>query len=215
MVIIDSSVFNEDYFQRGIEKGISCYTSYSWRSDLTLPMAFHLIEYLGITKDDLINDYGCSMGFLVKAFRMLSRQAYGCDISEYAIGNCDPMIKDYVKQCTDSNIIPFDKYFNYTISKDVFEHIPESCIDNVLSAIYKSSLNLFAVIPLGINNKFVVPQYEKDCTHVLKKDVDWWLNRFKRNHWKIHKFSYYVTGIKESWSHYKMGNGFFWLNKVV
>lgn len=70
---------------------------------------------------------------------------------------------------------------------------------------------MFHVIPLGNGNgKYVVPEYEMDKTHILIKDVDWWLDKFKSRKWKVKSFSYNVPGIKDNWTKkYKRGNGFF------
>jgi len=210
---MDGSVFNEDYFERGIETGTSCYQRYHWMPELTLKLAYNYIKYLGIKDTDMVCDFGASKGYIIRALRLLDINAYGCDISEYAINNCDVTVKDYLKLSTTNNIIPFDTVFDFIIAKDVFEHIPESEIDNVITAIYEHSTNLFAIIPLGINNKFEIPAYALDKTHVLAKDVTWWFNKFEQNGWKLKSFSYYVPGIKESWAQYDVGNGFFWLNK--
>lgn len=206
-------IYDESYFEFGLESGKSCYSHYKWLPELTLSMAFSIIEHLQLNKDHLICDYGCSKGFLVKALRLLNRKAYGCDISNYAVNSADNETRKYLKISTEDNIVPFISEFDYIISKDVFEHIPENCINKVLTELAKSGKNLFAVIPLGKNDKFTIPAYSLDITHVLAKDKDWWINKFELNGWKLKEFSYYVEGIKESWKNFEEGNGFFLLEK--
>ena len=111
------NLYDENYYERGIETGVSCYSNYRWIPELTIPMAARLIEYLGIAEHQKILDFGCAKGYLVKAFRLLHREAYGYDKSEYAI-NCVPEeIKDYIRNQVDGG-------YDWIISKDVFEHIP-------------------------------------------------------------------------------------------
>lgn len=205
--------YDENYFERGLESGTSCYSNYRWMSEMTCSMCMSYIDYLGLTKEHTILDYGCSKGFSVKALRLLHRQAYGCDISNYAVNSADNETRKYLKISTEDNIVPFDMEFDYIISKDVFEHIPENCIDKVLTDLSKSGKNLFAVIPLGKNDKFTIPAYSLDITHVLAKDKDWWISKFEINGWKLKEFSYYVEGIKESWKNFEFGNGFFLLER--
>ena len=66
-------------------------------------------------------DYGCAKGFLVHALRLLGSNAWGEDISEYAVENCHPSVKDYVS-------LPNDNTYDLLICKDVLEHIEEEDI---------------------------------------------------------------------------------------
>ena len=77
------NLFNEDYYERGLEKGISGYSNYRWMPELTIPMCAMLNESLGIKLGQRILDFGCAKGFIVRAFRLLHREAWGYDPSEY------------------------------------------------------------------------------------------------------------------------------------
>ena len=106
---ISSQFYDASYFNKGIETKKSCYTNYTWMPDLTIPMAYKMIKYLNINEKDMILDFGCSMGFLVKALRKLDVKAFGVDISSYAINNCDLEAKNYCKLMSDKNYLPFKK----------------------------------------------------------------------------------------------------------
>ena len=62
-----NNVFDEDYFERGVQLGISGYTNYRWIPELTLPLCETMARYLGISKDDRILDFGCAKGYIVRA----------------------------------------------------------------------------------------------------------------------------------------------------
>jgi hypothetical protein len=143
----------------------------------------------------------------VHALRLLGCEAYGEDISEYAISNCHEDVKKYLSA-------PNEKKYDLLICKDVLEHVPEEQIEETLSFFLKKAKYYFFVIPLADNNKFRINEYESDITHVTRKDEEWWLNTFKRNGFNLKSFSYNFGRIKEKWIEYNpYGNGFFVLEK--
>jgi len=196
------NLYDENYYERGIETGVSCYSNYRWIPELTIPMAARLIEYLGIAEHQKILDFGCAKGYLVKAFRLLHREAYGYDKSEYAI-NCVPEeIKDYIRNQVDGG-------YDWIISKDVFEHIPYQELPEILTHLRKSTKHLFAIVPLAEKGKYVVPAYELDTTHIVRENLDWWKSTFERAGFTVRDASYSVKYIKENWAAWEHGNGFF------
>lgn len=203
--------YDEDYYERGVSLKKSGYENYRWLPRLTIRFADKIIKELNLRKGDIILDYGCAKGFLVKAFRILDIEAYGCDISNYAIKNLDVEIKKYCKLI--KNKIPFNRKFDWIIAKDVFEHLHENELKNILKNIPKLSNNLFVIVPLGKNDKFIIPSYDLDVTHKLAKSRNWWEKSFESSGWKVDRFSYLIEGMKDNWKEYKKGNGFFVLKK--
>lgn len=196
------NLYNENYYERGIENGVSCYTNYSWLPELTIPMAATMIEYLGIKRNEKILDFGCAKGYLVKAFRLLHREAYGFDISDYARKNCHMDIKKYI-------LNQLGGVYDWLIAKDVLEHIGYNEIDEWMSKISKITKKAFIIVPLGTNGKYVVPAYELDITHIIREDLNWWTSLFENNGFCVTKAEYKVPYIKENWSKWEKGNGFF------
>ena len=90
--------FDLEYFEQGPMTGKSLYTNYRWLPELTLPMCHHIITYFGITADARILDFGCAKGFVVQGLRMLGYEAYGVDVSEYAISQAPKETNGYVKK---------------------------------------------------------------------------------------------------------------------
>jgi len=195
-------LYDRDYFERGIATQKSLYTDYRWIPELTIPMAMTLIDLLHLGRDDTILDFGCAKGFLVKALRMLHRKAWGCDISRYAIENSDG-VREYL-----NHTIPSDR-FDWIIAKDVLEHIEEGELLPILKELRNHGNQMFAIIPLGENGKFIVPAYHLDRTHKIAENAWWWKEKFAQERWKIEKFRYRIEGIKDNWASYEKGNGFF------
>jgi len=198
---MDTSVYDKDYYEHGLESGKSCYINYRWVAELTIPMAMAMIDFLDIKRFQTVLDYGCAKGFLVKAMRLLYRDAWGTDVSLYAIGSLDPVVENYCTLCSEKGeygtIYGFPKEFDFCIAKDVFEHIPEDGISEVLSNI--NAKTLFVVIPLGDEGGFIAPANNHDITHVTCRSANWWETKFVMNGWKINSFRFIIDGIKDSY----------------
>lgn len=208
--------YDYDYYERGIATGKSCYENYRWIPELTIPMAMTLIDHLNLTRTDTILDFGCAKGFLVKALRILYRQAWGVDISRYAIENIESSVKKYcaVTKPDFSAAFPVNGgkmpgRFDYCISKDVFEHIPGNTLCVVLKNIPASVL--FVIVPLGDGQKFNIPAFHLDKTHIHRQPLDWWQELFDDCGWAVLDAVYRIKGIKDHWSDVQKGHGFFLL----
>jgi len=203
---IDNNLFTEDYYEDGVRKHISGYENYKWMPTRSIPEA---VDIKNTFKFETCVDYGCAKGFLVHALRLIGCDAYGEDISEYAIENYHPKIKDYLS-------LPNDKFYDLLICKDVLEHIKVEDIPGVLKHFTKKSHQFFFTIPLGDNDRFRIREYEVDITHVTKKDEEWWFNMFEDHGFKLVNFSYSLGSIKQKWiESYPYGNGFFFLRREV
>lgn len=196
--------YDEDYFERGIELRISGYSNYRWIPELTIPMCARIVENLNITDNDRILDYGCAKGFYVKAFRLLHKQCWGYDISKYALDNVDTEVKQYV-----SDNLKSLGNFCIVIAKDVLEHIDYFNINTVLREISRITDRLFCIIPLGVNDKYIVPNYELDRTHIIRENIYWWIEKFNKCGFDIVSAEYSMKYMKQNYSQWPKGNGFF------
>ncbi len=165
--------FDADYFERGEATGVSCYTDYRWLPELTIPMAHEIVTTLGIRRFEKIVDFGCAKGYLVKALRLLHYQAHGVDVSSYAINAAPPDVRDYLRL----SLADFGR-FDWAISKDVLEHVPYDELGAVLNAIACACQHAFVNVPLGDGKRYNAPEYERDATHVVREDLQWWARKF-------------------------------------
>jgi SAM-dependent methyltransferase len=157
--------YNATYYEDGIKAGVSCYENYRWLPELTIPMCAEICERLQIRQGQSILDFGCAKGFMVKAFRLLHRNAWGYDISEYANDNA----------ATQYHVTDYTGPYEWVIAKDVFEHLTKAELDDVLENL--DCDNIFVVVPLGNGERYIDPENEKDVTHVIRETRKWWVDR--------------------------------------
>lgn len=207
-----ADIYDRDYFEYGVQTSKSNYSLYRWLCEDTLSMAMAMIDFLDIKKDQAILDFGCGKGFLVKAFRLLHRQAWGCDISKYAIENADPAVKECCLLSSDIGKRLLNWGFDFCIAKDTFEHIPA---DELRTILEKFNIDtLFVIVPLGTAGKYVAPANDLDITHVICEPEDWWTGFFKSCGWELKDFRFRIDGIKDSYyKKWPNSHGFFTLNR--
>src|SRR5262249_44406988 len=118
---VNRALYNKDYFENGIVFGISGYLSYGWMAERTLRMVFHMIRELKIAPQESVLDFGCAKGYVVKAFRIFDYEAYGVDVSDYAIGLVDGDVRDHcaVIVGVDDPAL-FNRKYDWMIAKDTF-----------------------------------------------------------------------------------------------
>jgi hypothetical protein len=206
---MNKNYFDRDYYERGIESGKSLYQNYRWMPEQTIPMAMTIIDYLDIKRGEKILDFGCAFGYLVKAFRLLYRDAWGFDISNYALSKIDSETTPF---CSPTDVL--SESFDYCIAKDVFEHMNESEIRSRLKKI-KSKV-LFAIIPLGESIKgYNAPSNNLDRSHIICENEFWWIDFFNSTgYWNVTDFRFRVDGIKDSYyEKFPNSHGFFVLKR--
>lgn len=212
---INAEFYDKSYYEDGIASGKSCYTNYRWIPELTIPMAYFTIKELGIESKDSVLDVGCSKGYFVKALRLLDIDAYGTDISKYAIDHADVEVRDYCKLISNDNPVPFEQKFKWILTKDVLEHMDIDSLHTFFKNYSDKADYMYHVVPLGDNGQFRIPEYHLDKSHIQIHDEAWWEQFFNQYGWKVKTLKYKTQGIKENWSeHHPTGNGFFTLTRA-
>ena len=203
--------FDEDYYERGVEKHKSGYTNYHYMPERSYSEAIEIVKKFADCETVL--DFGCAKGFLVHTLQKLGKYTAGEDISEYAIENCLPSVRDRVfhlnKEDIDDTLVQIK--YDLVIAKDILEHVPENEMLKTMDYLAaRTNKYLFAGIRLGDNDLFRIREFEVDVTHVTKKDEDWWIESFQEAGFKLKEFAYSMGAIKEKWTkQFPYGNGFF------
>ncbi len=208
--------FDEEYFERGYVAGKSCYTNYRWLPELTIPLAYHLINHLGLKDHHRLLDFGCAKGYLVRAFRLLGFNAFGCDCSHYAESTWEGDLKECCCRIGSGmfpDTEPFNDQFDWVITMDVLEHLDKEQLGLMLSSMARRCDAALHVIPLGdASGQYIIPYSKLDSTHQPSRTWEQWYQIFQDTGWEVERVAHQLRGIKEGWTkQYESGYGFFFL----
>jgi cyclopropane fatty-acyl-phospholipid synthase-like methyltransferase len=173
-------IYNQAYYQSANYQG---YDGPAYR-------AYHLVRYgwLGLIYKlafgvKSILDVGCATGMSVWVFRrLLGLEAYGVDVSPYAITNGVSSIRSYLA-CADLTVeaLRFPRTrFDLVVSYDAFEHMPEEALPHLLNRIFaltdKAIFGIYVLDePIAMwHNWFHKPHPDHLCEHTSA----WWIDRF-------------------------------------
>lgn len=124
-------------------------------------------------------DVGCAKGFLVKALKDIGVEAWGVDVSEYAISKAPEDIRsNLVKVDLNESILPFeDKWFDFITCLGTIEHL-----DN-----HKHAIREMARVLEDAGNIYVTTVYQSDRKDKVRISVhsrDYWIKEFQSNEFK-------------------------------
>jgi SAM-dependent methyltransferase len=117
------------------------YGAYYYRHDCGVPYERneHWLKFFGDVAESLVRDLhpasvldaGCAMGFLVEALRLRGVEAWGVDVSEYAISQVHESVRDY---CSVASLTePLPRRYDLITCIEVVEHIPAAEVDKVIA----------------------------------------------------------------------------------
>lgn len=205
--------YDADYFLNGVASGKSNYVDYRWQEGPTMALAQRVIEVIGIKPGEVFMDFGCARGYLVKALRRLGVKAYGHDISEWAIQNCDPEVRDYVS--TNPASLPQ----HHVWSKDTLEHLhPYEAVEAIGRFTKLAEKSILIIVPLcaEMNGRYVRDEDEFDKTHVTRATLEWWLTVAQGecgSKW-FAQGSFHIPGLKPTSLSHPKSCGFITLRRI-
>lgn len=143
-------------------------------------------------------DLGCAFGRFV-ALLAPRWQAYGTDVSEFAIGRARERVPGATFAVMRDGMIPFAEHFEAVTAWDVLEHIPDLghtaaqvCDHLVVGGVFAFAVPVYDG-PLGR----LVNRLDKDATHINRCPRDFWLDWTRRHfelaHWSG-AFRYLLPG---------------------
>lgn len=195
--------FDETYFERGKEAGVSWYEHYRWMPERSQQEALAFVRTMGIVAGASVVDFGCAKGFFVRAMVEGGFDAWGIDISRYALDHCDPTVKNRLSRPKDS-IRTYDAGF----VKDTLEHVAYEDLDGVLEYMKGICRRWLVIVPIAKLGTYVCREYESDATHIIREPAEWWLNKLAK-YWEAVFFTSRIDGLKDNWaSVYPQGNLF-------
>lgn len=159
-------------------------------------IAKHISKDIGPSS---VLDAGCAMGFLVEILRDQGTEAWGMDISQYAIGKVAARVKPY---CWVGSVAdPLPGKYDLIVSIEVLEHLPEPEAEKAVANLCQFTDDiLFSSSPDDTQEEthFNVrpPGYWAECfaKQGFFRDVDFdatfitpWAIRFRRNNAPVHR----------------------------
>lgn len=119
-------------------------------------------------------DAGCANGYLVSALRQRGVEAWGLDISSYAIESAPEEIKPYlcVQSMTDPLPDHFPQRYDVAVTIEVLEHMfPEDGTKAIKRLCQYSDTVIFSSTPDDIDNR----------THVNVQQAEYWAKEFSKH----------------------------------
>ena len=87
------------------------------------PVASDIVRHFGLTPGDRVLDVGCAKGFLIKDLLALGIDAYGVDVSRYALMHCEPEVVGRL-QLGSADSLPFpDRSFSAVLSLNTIHNL--------------------------------------------------------------------------------------------
>jgi hypothetical protein len=176
--------FNEEYYH-----SIN-YSDYTFREIKYQKTAQDLINTFSLIPSDKILDFGCAIGFLMSGLKKLGiNDIYGFDISDWALN--ESLNKGF-NVTKDQNIL-CDKEYKLTTVLDVFEHMFDDQVDNVLDKLNTELLVVRIPVKLEGEDDFYLSVSKNDKSHVNCKTKEEWINKIEK-----YNFKYEAAIITES-----------------
>jgi len=128
---LGADYYDEDYFRPGPKSSYA--RPFTWEEEEAGQKAVaRLLKHaLGATT---VLDAGCAKGFLCKALLSLGVDAYGCDISAFAVSHCELEVQGRLKVADIRDGLPYPKdRFDVVCSFSMLEHIEMDRLPYVVS----------------------------------------------------------------------------------
>lgn len=114
-------------------------------------------------------DAGCALGLLVESLRDRKVDAYGIDISEYAIANVRPDLAPYCWQGSITDPLP--RRYDLIVSIEVLEHLPRPAAEAAIANLCQYTDDfLFSSSPIDY----------RETTHFNVQPPEYWAELFLR-----------------------------------
>ena len=146
-------------------------------------MAKDIVNHFNLKPGDRVLDIGCAKGFLVKDLLEIGIDAYGIDVSEYALKNCEPEVVGRL-HIGSAEKLPFpNNSFAATISINTLHNLERLDLIKAIKDIVRVSPNkIFIQV-----DSFRDPEQKEVLSWVLTKFYDYptgWVDLFNEAGYK-------------------------------
>jgi SAM-dependent methyltransferase len=117
-------------------------------------------------------DAGCAKGFLVHVLRERNVEAYGIDVSEYAIANAVESVRPHVRVASMTE--PLDRRYDLITCIEVIEHVPPDQVEAAVAT-------LAAATDTVLLSTTGEPEHYGEPSHTTMKGAEDWAALFARH----------------------------------
>jgi len=168
----DYYAFGYDYFDNpDLGVGYGGYI-YDGRHEENIKRICHHYQ---LKTGDRVLEVGCAKGFILVAFQAMGLKVAGIDISQYAISQAHPNVKDRILLCQ-AYELPFESdSFSMVLGKDILPHIPEHHVASAVKECMRVSKgSIFFEIPCGRTPRELEYMKHWDGTFLTIHTQQWW-----------------------------------------
>lgn len=169
----------------------SNYASYLERSERYFQLASELHHEflpkigLGGLQDKPVLDYGCAVGFMVKALKKLGyKDVQGYDVSNWAIEYGKNNLDLTSGELSTSKKILKKKY-ELVLALDVLEHVNEEELETILSNISSSFIIVRIPVCKVDGGSYYLEVSERDKTHTIRWTKNRWIDKFSSKGYEV------------------------------
>jgi ubiquinone/menaquinone biosynthesis C-methylase UbiE len=184
----------QDYWQSGQTKNCSGYEKFyidwDWNNRLV-----EALEQAYDFKGKTVIDLGCAYGQVVSSLLKKGYQAYGVDLSDFAIQAGHKEFPPLVSKTKQGSIHDLSSYesnmFDFLYSNQVFEHVPGDVCDQLAKETFriaKSGAILWAGLVLDLSSEYQPHGFnpkDTDKTHINLRPKPWWDDKMTKAGWII------------------------------
>ena len=141
------------------------------------------VEYYKIKPDAKILDVGCAKGYMVYDFKRQypGLEIHGVDISEYAIKNCHPEVKDNLQVGKAESLKFEDNYFDLVISINTVHNLElKDCVDSIKEISRVSKGNSFITVDAYNSDEEKERMFKWNLTAKTIMSTNDWKDKFKK-----------------------------------
>lgn len=166
------------------------YINWEWNNRL-----LEALEQADSLSDKKILDLGCAYGQVVACMLKKGYDAFGIDLSDFAIteGHKEyPPLKGKTIQGSIHELNMYkDETFDFLYSQQVFEHVPCDACDELAAETFriaKPGAILWAGLVLDLGNDYQPQGFnpkDPDKTHINLRPGSWWDEKFSKAGWLV------------------------------
>jgi ubiquinone/menaquinone biosynthesis C-methylase UbiE len=174
--------FDKEFFDGDRKFG---YGGYNYNPIYWTEVIKDFVKYYDLKDGSKILDVGCGKGFMVYDFLKCNEKfkLTGIDISKYAIDNCLPEVKNYLKVGNAKSLEFEDGHFDLAISINTIHNLDKEDCGKALSELERVSKKNFIIVDAYRNDEEKKRMYAWNLTAQTIMHVDEWINFFKKNNY--------------------------------